>query len=94
MMAALNLSHLQVEYVFGEYRQVDARKDVANTIHRCTADIGVDDLARKLYYSQGSVEIPASMVKEIRVIIERSGLVAYVKRAVMAALDGKEVGND
>lgn len=86
----IDLSHLSVEQDFGEYRVVDARKDVANVIHRGTSDIGVDDVARRLYYATGEVEIPAAMVAEIAAIIKRSGLVAYVKRAVLDAL-GKEV---
>ena len=86
----IDLSHLSVEQEFGVYRTVDARRDVANTIHQGTADIGVDDIARRLYYASGEVEIPAAMVAEMTAIVKRSGLVAYVKRAVLDAL-GKEV---
>ena len=86
----LDLSHLSVEQDFGAFREVDARKDVANAIHRGTADIGVDDLARKLYYSASPVEIPPHMVREITNVVTHSALVAYVKRAVLDVLKGKE----
>ena len=89
----IDLSHLSVEQDFGEYRVVDARKDVANVIHRGTSDIGVDDIARRLYYATGEVEIPAHMVREISNIVTHSALVAYVKRAVLDALKGKEVAD-
>lgn len=85
----IDLRRLRVEYAFGELREVDARKDVANTIHQRTADIGVDDLARTLYYSDKPVEIPAGMVAEVRRIIKGSDLVVYVKRALLARLDNE-----
>ena len=81
---------MQVEFEFGDFRTVDCRRDVANAIHRGTADIGVDDIARKLYYTAGPVEIPQHMVKEITGIVRTSNLVAYVKRAVLDKLKETE----
>ena len=89
----LDLSHLSVEQDFGAFCEVDARKDVANAIHRGTSDIGVDDFARKLYYSVGTVDVPAHMAREISNVVAHSALVAYVKRAVLDALQGKEVAD-
>lgn len=99
----IDLSALMVEAEFGKMAQVDARHDVANAIHKATSDIGVDDLARKLYYAKGEVEIPPYQLQAVTDIIRRSSLLAFVKKAVLERLEirnnmfnnikGKENGN-
>lgn len=81
-----------VEARFGELAEVDARQEVANEIHRRTSDIGVDDLARKLYYAKGEVEIPIHQLRAVTEIIRTSDrLLAFVKAAVLKELEFKPI---
>lgn len=73
---------LEIEVEFGKFEKVDVSKPIANEIHTGTADIGVDDIARKIYY-EGKVEIPDEMVRrQIVEIIMQSRKIVSIKKAV------------
>lgn len=83
----IDFSKLKAETNFGSYEFVDCRQAVANTIHGGTSDIGLDDWARAVYYSDKPIPLPPQYVTEFRQIITRSALVVFVKRALLALID-------
>ena len=83
----IDFSNLLVEKVISVYERVDARRSVANVIHGGTSDIGLDDWARALYYSEKPLALSVEFIPEFRHIIASSGLVAYIKRAILALVD-------
>lgn len=51
-------------------------------------DIGFEDLARTIYYSDGEVEIPDQYINAIIEIVKESAFIATVKRTLIAMLNG------
>ena len=49
-------------------------------------DIGFEDLAREIYYSDGAVEIPQKYLGAVVAVIKESNLLATVKREVLKQL--------
>ena len=84
----VNFKKLEVEVKFDEFVKVDVAKAVANAIHTSTSDIGLDDVARSIYYSEGEIDFPEEFLQETLAIIKdpRCSLVASVKKAVIKAL--------
>lgn len=81
-----DFTRLDVEVEFGRHEAMDFSKEVANEIHVGTADIGVDDIARKIYY-EGKAEIPDPKVRqEIVAIIMLSKKIVPIKNAVKELL--------
>lgn len=76
-----------VEVEFEKFEEVNVSKLVGNTIHINTADIGVDDLARKIYH-EGKAEISDENIrKQIVAIVMQSGIIAPVKLALKKLLE-------
>ena len=53
-------------------------------------DIGFEDLAKAIYYSDEEVEIPANYRKAFETIIRNSRLIAAVKREIINQLNKEE----
>lgn len=53
-------------------------------------DIGFEELAREIYYSEEEVDIPEKYSEAIKQVVRCSGFIASVKREVINRLDGKE----
>lgn len=49
----------------GDLVEVDIRKQLANHIRQSTNDIGLDDFARSIYYSDGEIEVPQEYIEPI-----------------------------
>lgn len=65
-MKKVDFSKLRIQLTFeGQPVQLDVRKTVGNTIRQNTADIGLDELARTIYFSEGEVEIPDEYIPAI-----------------------------
>lgn len=61
-----DFSHVKVQLTFeGEPLIFDIRKELGNNIRRNTADIGLDEVARQIYFSDGEIEIPDEYVQQI-----------------------------
>lgn len=84
----INFKELLVELKFGEHQEVDVAQIFGNAIHTMTNDIGLDDFAREVYYSTGSVHVPNEYVCPLVEIIKSKKclLVASVKRALIDVL--------
>lgn len=71
-----NFKQVNVQMTFeGDAITVDIRKDLGNAIRRNTADIGLDETAKKIYFSDGEIEIPDEHAKDIVVIASKSFIV-------------------
>ena len=65
-MKKVNFKEMSIQLTFeGQPVVMDVRKTVGNTIRQNTADIGLDELARTIYFSEGEVEIPDEYIPAI-----------------------------
>lgn len=86
----IDFGKVMVEHSFeGERQAVDLRKSLGNKIHQTTGDIGFDDLARKIYFSEGEIEVPAEYIEPLKQVVKETYL-ASVQRAINGLLDVKE----
>ena len=82
----VNFGQVMIQHTFeGEMVAVDIRKQLGNKIHQTTGDIGFDDLARQIYFSEGDVEVPAEYIEPLRAIVKENYL-ASVQRAINGLL--------
>ena len=87
MNKVYDFTKLNIEVEFGKFEEMDFSKQIANEIHVGTSDIGVDDIARKIYYD-GKVEIPDPNIRQHIVdIIMASKKIVPLKRAVAQLLN-------
>lgn len=87
MTETIDFSKVPVEIRIGEAEATDVRRSVGNAINRNTSDIGLADFARKIFYSEEPVEIPAEYTGEIiRIITHDEYLLAPAKIAVLGLI--------
>jgi len=73
---------LSVQTTFeGKPHVIDFRHQLGNSIRNNTNDIGVDDLARKIYFTDGSVDIPVELIDLIQEIV-KAGYTVPVQIAI------------
>lgn len=86
----IDFGKVMIQHSFeGEPQAVDFRKVIGNRIHQTTGDIGFDDFARTVYFSEGEVEVPAEYVEQLRQLVKDNYL-ASVQRAFNELLTIKE----
>lgn len=89
-MKKVDFTHMQVQISFdGQYRTVNVAKDLGNDMmfnSSVLSDIGFEDLARKIYYSEGPVEIPEQYIQPMLRVISECNYIATVKRYLTKAL--------
>lgn len=87
-----NFKNIRVEVAFDEFKELDIAKQLGNYIHSHTPDIGLDDVAREIYHSEGSVEIPETYIENIveLVLDSQCMFVAAVKKAIIKTLKTQE----
>lgn len=76
-----------IEEKFGEFKEVNVSQTLGNVIHQNTGDIGLDEIARKIY-KEGKAPIPELYIPVIVAIMEdpQSNMVIAAKRAVLDLL--------
>lgn len=84
-----DFTKLSVETEFDVFDEIDVSKVIGNTIHKGVSDIGLDDIARKIYHD-GKVEISSAEAESIQKIIINSNLIVAVKQAVSKLLTNKK----
>lgn len=91
-----NFKKLRGEVAFDEFKEVDIARQLGNYIHATTSDIGLDDVARVIYYSEGEVEIPDELAQGIIDLVNRPqcNFLAWAKRAIINELTEKENVNN
>ena len=89
-MVKVDFGKVMVQHnIEGELTSFDFRKDLGNEIHQTTGDIGFDDFAHKIYFSEGAIEGPSEYVEPLKEIIKGKYL-ASVQRAFNELLTNKE----
>ena len=79
-MRKIDFGKIMIQHSFeGDPVAVDMRKEIGNKIHQTTGDIGFDDFARQIYFSEGEVEVPEEYIEPLKQIIKASYL-ASVQR--------------
>lgn len=56
-MKQVNFKELNVEVGIDKFQPRDLRKDFGDTLHRASESVPMSELARKIYYSEGPLEI-------------------------------------
>lgn len=56
-MKQVNFKELNVETEIDNFQTIDLRKEIGNKLHQHAVTIPMDELARKIYHSEGSVNI-------------------------------------
>ncbi|WP_418946798.1 hypothetical protein [Phocaeicola plebeius] len=72
-MKQVDFGKVKVQLTFeGNPVEFNMRKVIGNMIRQNTNDIGLDEFARKVYFSDGPVEIPDEYIKPILGIVNLS----------------------
>lgn len=74
-----------------EKRVFDIAREIGNMMMyngSILLDIGFEDLARTIYYSDGEVEVPERYCKAIIEVVKQSSFIAAIKREVINLLGG------
>lgn len=83
----IDFGKVMIQHTFeGDPVAVDLRKALGNKIHQTTGDLGLDELARTIYFSEGEVEIPSEYVNDIKEIVKGNYL-ASVQKAINELLN-------
>lgn len=86
----IDFSKVMIQHTFeGEEVAVDLRKQLGNKIHQTTGDIGFDDFARQIYFSEGEIEVPDEYMEPLRQVVKENFL-ASVQRAINELLTKNE----
>lgn len=87
----INFKRIEAQTSFeGDIQSFDIAKELGNMMmfnSSILLDIGFEDLARKIYYSDGEVEIPERYCKAIEAVVRNSSLFAAIKREVIKLLN-------
>lgn len=57
-MKQINFKELNTEVEIDRFEPRDFSKEIGNSLHRAAENIPMADLARKIYYSEASIDIP------------------------------------
>lgn len=73
----IDFSKVTVHTTFeGEPDVIDYRKSLGNNIRKMTGDIGLDEFARKIYFSDGEIDVPHEFVPRILEVVQEKYIVA------------------
>lgn len=84
-----NFKKITVEVAFDRFEELDIARQLGNFIHANTNDIGLDDVAREIYHSEGETDVSEEYARMIRALISdrKCPFLAAVKKAVINILD-------
>lgn len=89
----IDFSKLTVQVSFdGTHKTFNIAKNVGNDMMyngSVISDIGFEELARQIYYSDGEVEIPPQYVKPLLQVIMENNYIAAIKRELVKVLNGQ-----
>jgi hypothetical protein len=76
-----DFTNLQVEFEIDKFETRDVSKTLGNIIHQNTSDIGIDEMARKIY-KDGKVSLTENEVNFIVAVVKNSNLIISYKTAI------------
>ena len=89
----IDFSKLTVQVSFdGTHKTFNIAKNVGNAMMyngSVLSDIGFEDLARKIYFSDTEVEVPDEYVRPLLQVIMESNFVVAIKRHFRNLLNGQ-----
>lgn len=89
-MKRINFKRLEVQTSFdGTMQTFDVTQTVGNMMMyngSVLLDIGFEDLAREIYYSNGEVAVDGKYANAIAQVVRQSQLIAAIKRELIARL--------
>ena len=89
----INFSEINVQVSFdGTYQTFNIAKEVGNDMMyngSVICDIGFEELARQIYFSDGEVEIPLPYVHPLIQVISQGAYIATIKRYLIKTLNGQ-----
>lgn len=68
----INFKELKVEYGVERIETLDLRKEWGDALHRASESVPMTELARKIYYSEGPLEISDEDFKTMMALLSRS----------------------
>ncbi len=88
----IDFTKLEVQVSFdGTTRMVNIAKDLGNDMmynSSVICDIGFEELARQIYYSDGEVEVPKEYVRPLLQVVLEKNYIAAIKRHLVSVLNG------
>ena len=89
-MAKIDFTHLEVPVSFDGTKQMfNVAKSLGNAMMyngSVLMDIGFEDLARRIDYSEGEVEVEGKYVAPIEQVVKDSNFIATIKREIIRKL--------
>jgi len=80
----VNFKQLEVQLELeGEKVEMDVRKDIGNFIYQNSRDLGALELARKIYFSDGEVEMTRQETAALTGLIEESKITLPLRIALL-----------
>lgn len=92
-MKQVNFKELNVEVEIDKFQQLDMRHEIGNSIHRQAVTVPMADLGRKIFHSQGLIEIEDEDYKAMMSVLSRSFALlisAAVERSTIEIKEKKE----
>lgn len=94
MIMKINFKRFEVQTSFEGNKQIfNITHDLGNMMMyngSVLLDIGFEDLAKTIYYSDGEVEVPERYCKAIIEVVKQSSFIAAVKREVINILSNNQ----
>lgn len=92
-MVTIDFTKLKVQVSFdGTEQEFDTAKAIGNAMMyngSVMLDIGFEDLAREIYYSNGDVGIPDQYIQPLLKVINESNFIVAIKRHLIQKLNGR-----
>ena len=89
----VDFTKIEVQISFdGTRKTFNIAKNVGNDMMyngSVIKDIGFEELARQIYFSDGEIEIPQQYAKQIAQVIMESNYIASIKRHLLQMFDGQ-----
>lgn len=86
----VNFKEVETQTSFdGDKKVFDIARELGNQMMyngSILLDIGFEELAKEIYYSQGEIEIPDRYIQPIIQVMKQSNFIASVKREVIRLL--------
>ena len=90
----INFRKIEAQTSFEGGRQTfDAAETVGNEMMyngSILLDIGFEELARQIYYSTETVEVPERYCKALELVVKNSRLIAAIKREIINQLKSEQ----
>ncbi len=90
----IDFTKIEVQTSFdGTYQTFNIAKEVGNDMKfngSVICDIGFEELAREIYFSDSEVEIPPQYVQPLIQVISQGMYIATIKRYLLQVLNGKQ----